>query len=149
MEGKQSGHSSINGKERSTFKILLVDEDSERLHQVCTMLKGYGFTNHTHTSEGLEALALFSKQIFDLVMIDVKLKDIDGFMAGAAMKGMERYREVYTPIIAISSIDGRLKKDSAKAGLDDFEKAPYEKETIERKIIHWLQFMQVTRQLNL
>jgi two-component system copper resistance phosphate regulon response regulator CusR len=133
MEDLNNGYSTINGQERSNFKILVIEDDSKLLQAMCAFLKNCGFTNHTHAKTGINAIQLYAREKFDLVVLDIGITDMDGFMAGAAMKGMERYREFYTPIIAVSAFDPHQWKDALKAGIDDYMVEPHVE--LEKKVV--------------
>ena len=59
-------------------RLLVVEDDNDvgNLLNICFTELG---VDVTVTVMGREGLALFSTQLFDLVMLDVNLPDIDGF----------------------------------------------------------------------
>jgi DNA-binding response OmpR family regulator len=59
-------------------RLLVVEDDNDigNLLKICFTELGMDVTV---TVLGREGLALFSTQLFDLVMLDVNLPDIDGF----------------------------------------------------------------------
>ncbi len=75
---------------RSELKVLLVDDDSFQLDVISAILRSLGITNITVASSGAQALkALAAKQGFDLLVTDLHMPDMDGFllMAQVAMEG--------------------------------------------------------------
>jgi CheY-like chemotaxis protein len=75
---------------RSELKVLVVDDDSFQLDVVSAILRSLGITNITLATSGAQALkAMAAKQGFDLLVTDLHMPDMDGFlfMAQVAMEG--------------------------------------------------------------
>lgn len=105
--------------------VLVVEDD--RLNQtiVCSMLHNAGYTT-TAADGGLQALDLMSRQVFDLVLMDWQMPDMDGLevtrriRAGAA----GRYGRI-VPIVALTA--NAFAEDRAAclaAGMNDFLTKP-------------------------
>ncbi|MFG5409177.1 response regulator [Piscinibacter sakaiensis] len=108
-----------------TKHVLVVEDD--RLNQtiVCSMLHHAGYTTTT-AENGAQALDMMSRQMFDLVLMDWQMPDMDGLevtrrlRAGAA----GRYGTV-VPIVALTA--NAFAEDRAAclaAGMNDFLTKP-------------------------
>jgi len=86
----------------STANILLVDDDANSLVAMEALLVGPGRTI-VKAQSGEAALRCLLRQDFALILLDVRLPNIDGFETAALIRQRERSR--YTPIIFISAVD--------------------------------------------
>jgi PAS domain S-box-containing protein len=82
--------------------ILIVDDDKKTLVAMEALLSGPG-RKIVQAESGREALRCLLREDFVLVLLDVRLPDMDGFETAALMRHRERLR--YVPIIFLSAID--------------------------------------------
>ena len=79
--------------------------------------------NVTTASSGGEAIALFEKTAFDLVLMDIKMPDMDGLEATRQLKALRP--TIYTPIIFVTAISElEAFEDAIAAGGDDYITKP-------------------------
>lgn len=112
------------------LRILCVDDLPENLELLRVVLgrSGHQVTLATH---GREAIALFAKQSFDLVLTDLQMPEIDGHQVAKAIRALEATRgwgqgtAGPTPIIALSaSVLMHDRELALKAGMDGFVQKP-------------------------
>ena len=82
--------------------ILIVDDDTKTLVAMEALLAGPG-RKIVRAESGAEALRCLLREDFVLVLLDVRLPDMDGFETAALIRQRERLR--YIPIIFLSAID--------------------------------------------
>ncbi|HTM08074.1 MAG TPA: response regulator [Verrucomicrobiae bacterium] len=82
--------------------ILIVDDDAKTLMAMEALLAAPGRAIVLAHS-GREALRHLLRQDFALILLDVRMPDIDGFETAAMIRQNERFR--YTPIIFLSAVD--------------------------------------------
>jgi CheY-like chemotaxis protein/tRNA A-37 threonylcarbamoyl transferase component Bud32 len=83
-------------------RILVVDDVEENRSVLGRRLAREGYAV-TEASGGIEALQLIALQAFDLVLLDVRMPDLDGFTVLERIKGAEATRNL--PVIMISALD--------------------------------------------
>ncbi len=83
-------------------RILVVDDVDENRSVLGRRLAREGYAV-TEASGGIEALQLIALQPFDLVLLDVRMPDLDGFTVLERLKGSEATRNL--PVIMISALD--------------------------------------------
>ena len=89
-------------KTEPTANILIVDDDPRTLLAMEALLSGPG--RHTVTAaSGQEALRRLLRQDFSVILMDVRMPDMDGFETADLIRQNERLRHV--PIIFLSAID--------------------------------------------
>jgi len=86
-----------------TKRILVVDDDENILSLERTILEQKGF-DVTAAAGGAEALKLLAGQVFDLVLLDVMMPEIDGFTVCRKIKEDPRLKDV--PVIFLTAKGG-------------------------------------------
>ena len=64
--------------------ILVVDDDSDARLTIAEYLQAKNFSVQT-ANDGLEALTAFEERVFDLIVLDAQMPQIDGFGSGNSM----------------------------------------------------------------
>ena len=112
-------------------RLLVVEDDNDigNLLKLCFTDQGMDVTV---TVMGREGLALFSTQLFDLVMLDVNLPDIDGF---EVMRGIKTCKDRNVPVYFLTQKDERADKlEGLGLGADDYITKPFEIEELKLRV---------------
>lgn len=110
----------------SDKKILVVDDDQDGLHLLDFALKSKGWQVVT-AGFGNAALEKFQKESFDLVLLDLKLPDLDGMEVMKQMKEISPETEVII-ISGFSSVDKAV--EATKEGAFYFIEKPIDLESL-------------------
>jgi PAS domain S-box-containing protein len=116
-----------------TAHILLVDDDPRTLMAMEALLAGPG-RMIVNAQSGHEALRRLLRRDFALILLDVRMPDMDGFETAALIRQRERSR--YTPIIFLSAID-TLETDvlkGASSGAVDYLFKPVVPDVLKSKV---------------
>lgn len=103
------------------MKIMLV-EDSRAIAMVMSArLESFGH-QVSHAINGELALALFEKENFDLILMDIEMPGMNGFETTTRIRAMEGQEPwAWTPIIFVTATDSASNLVTAiEAGGDDF-----------------------------
>lgn len=114
-------------------RLLVVEDDNDvgNLLKICFTEAGMDVTV-TVTVMGREGLALFSTELFDLVMLDVNLPDIDGFEVMRVIKSSSSQN---VPIYFLTQRDERAYKlEGLGLGADDYITKPFEIEELKLRV---------------
>lgn len=87
---------------------------------------------------GVDAVEAFTRQNFDLVLMDLQLPDIDGFEITRALRQREREGEQRSIIVGLSAQSSR--EDQTKcfaSGMDDFLAKPILGDDLRNLIVKW------------
>ncbi len=106
------------------LKILLA-EDNETNQIVALHMLGTLGHQATAVGDGREALSALDSGVFDLVLMDVQMPEMDGFEAVAALRERERGTGRHTPVIALTA--HAMKGDRERcleAGFDNYLSKP-------------------------
>lgn len=103
---------------KGDFKLLLV-ENQDKLESTEFLLKSIGYSV-TGTESGEEAIEMVNSRHFDLILANLKLKDMDGKTLLDHVKGDENLKDI--PVVIISPFSEEKELEIAKcikAGVDD------------------------------
>ncbi|MDO8725305.1 MAG: response regulator [Candidatus Methanoperedens sp.] len=103
-------------------RLLVVEDDLMNLNLICEILKAEGFTVH-YAMDGIEAIDMAKKMLYDLILMDIELPRMDGIEATRIIKNMLNYKKI--PVIALTAYAMRGDKERfLAAGLDDYIPKP-------------------------
>jgi CheY-like chemotaxis protein len=94
----------------------------------------------TVVSNGQEALTRWQQEVFDLILMDVQMPDMDGLEATRLIRNIEQGRGGHIPIIALTA--HAIKGDRERcldAGADDYVSKPVRREDLEAAMARVLQ----------
>jgi len=123
-------HLSLQG-----HRLLLVDDDIRNLYAMSALLDEFGFDINT-ASNGEEAISQFQQSAPDLILMDMSMPVMDGYIATNLLK---TEHDCTIPIIALTA--HAMKGDREKclaAGADDYLAKPVDPEQLRRVLEHWL-----------
>jgi CheY-like chemotaxis protein len=101
------------------MNLLIVDDDRTALYALTELLSDIPARLVLATS-GEEALRQVLKQEFALILLDVRLPNMDGFEVAAAIRSLERLRRI--PIIFMSANEDRRRQPRPAADEHYFRK---------------------------
>ncbi len=107
------------------FKILLIDDDLLVSQVIYNILTNAGFKNILAASSGEEALTLLKKHKFNIIILDLALKDISGIVI---LKSIKKYKESINKAADVIILTGhpsvRTCRISFKLGAFDYISKP-------------------------
>ncbi len=114
------------------IEILLVEDDDISAQAARTLLERLG-CQVDHAFNGGEAIELFSKKSYDLVLMDWEMPQMDGMETTARIRRMPQGR--VTPIVGTSSSMSRLQCISA--GMNDVLPKPFLLNAMKMGLAKW------------
>lgn len=103
------------------FKILVVEDDQELNHTVCTFLNqnGYETTGCLLVDETYDAM--YDGTVFDMIISDIMMPNIDGFEFA---KNVRKFNEEIPILFMTARDDFTAKQRGFSAGIDDYMVKP-------------------------
>lgn len=107
------------------LQILVVDDIEQNIELLNILLSQAGHTVVT-AQNGLEAIAAFEQQNFDVILMDIHMPECDGITACKEIREIEKVRCLkITPIIALTaSVLQQDKITTKQAGMNGFANKP-------------------------
>lgn len=121
----------------SEQKVLVAEDNLGNQKLILGMLKRVGLSADT-AANGIEALDLFIKNRYDLILMDCQMPEMDGFETTKEIRAIEQKNGTHTPIIALTalSIDG-AKERCFESGMDDYLSKPLEIKPLAATLKKW------------
>ncbi|NIM00209.1 MAG: response regulator [Acidobacteria bacterium] len=112
------------------LRILVAEDSKVNRVVVARVLEKLGH-EAVMTNNGLEALVAHGKQIFDAILMDVQMPEMDGFEATERIRQREAAAPIRTPIIALTAhaMTGDRER-CLEAGMDDYVSKPFSSEDL-------------------
>ncbi len=103
------------------FKILVLEDDKELNRAVCSYLNRNGYDTHSCLNANEAYDAMYGGMIFDLIISDIMMPDIDGFEFAETVR--EQNQDI--PILFMTARDDfSAKQKGYAAGIDDYMVKP-------------------------
>ena len=129
----QAAHARLNPLQGK--RILLVDDDVRNVYALTALLDEVGLCVST-VKDGLEAIASYLREPFDLILMDMAMPNMDGYTATRLLK---QEHGCVIPIIALTA--HAMKGDREKcitAGTDDYIAKPIKRDELLALLERWL-----------
>ncbi|RFA32765.1 DNA-binding response regulator [Virgibacillus dokdonensis] len=114
----------------SNKKILLVDDEEDIVNLLETVLRKEGFKNIIKAKNGIESIELCKREKPDLIVLDIMLPDIDGFLVCQEIRKFST-----SPILFLSAKDEETDKILGLGiGGDDYVTKPFSPKEVAYRI---------------
>ena len=123
---------------RTELKLLLVEDNTANLRVTQALLETLGCTV-VAARNGVEAVAAYRAQPFDLVLMDCQMPEMDGYEATRTIRQIEAWGDKRTPIVALTAhaMEGS-REASLESGMDDQLTKPLTLAALTAKLLEWL-----------
>jgi len=106
----------------SKRKILVVDDEEALRSVLSAELIAEGYTVETAV-DGENAVSILGEEDFDLILLDIKMKRVDGF---EVLRHVKRVRPETKVIMLTGFADLKNAIESKRLGAEDFVSKPYD-----------------------
>jgi len=117
--------------------ILVVDDIEANRELVRQFLQGYGF-EFIEARNGLEALEKVEKHLPDLVLLDMKMPDMDGYEATTIFKKNPQLSKI--PIIALTATAMKESEAEIRALCNGYLKKPISRTDLVKEMMRFLPY---------
>lgn len=123
---------------RTSVRILLVEDNPANLRVTRALLETLGCEVRTAVNGAL-AVAAYREGVYDLVLMDCQMPEMDGYQATGAIRQIEALMGRSTPIVALTAnaMDGS-REECLAAGMNDQLSKPLTLAALTGKLMEWL-----------
>ncbi|MCB0667705.1 MAG: response regulator, partial [Saprospiraceae bacterium] len=122
----------VNGHEVS----VLIVEDNPMNQRILELILDEWGIRHRHANNGLQAIKLLSKQVFDLVFMDIQMPEMDGYSTASMIR---QKLHLKVPIIATTAhaFPGEREK-CISYGMNDYISKPIHQDELYSLILRYI-----------
>lgn len=123
---------------QTKIAILIAEDDAVSRKLFVRFFEKSGFEVYTAYT-GCEAVAVYQQERIDLILMDVRMPEMDGFTATQIIREYEKSRGGRVPVIAVTAcaIKGDREKCMA-AGMDDYIAKPVDLDRLLSIVNRWI-----------
>src|SRR5258707_1851158 len=115
---------SLRSNKEPPRRVLLAEDGPVAQRVLRSLLVDQGYVT-VLAMNGRDALARYHAELFDLVLTDVKMPEMDGLALTAAVRSLEAPSGAHVPIIAVSAeVEKGDGEKYLAAGMDGFVSKP-------------------------
>jgi len=119
------------------LRVLVVDDSAFSRAFIIRMLNDIGIENIVQAKDGKQALALFERQYFDLIVTDFNMPGMDGLQLIKKIRASDDQKSV--PILMVTSEQNQNRLAAVeKAGVSALLDKPFEPASIRKLIVRLL-----------
>ena len=126
----------ITDEEVLSARILIVDDQQPNIMVLEELLSEEGYTNVSSTTNPVEVPGLHRKNVYDLILLDLQMPEMDGFQVMECLKTNDQ--EHYIPVIVLTAQPGH-KLRALQAGAKDFISKPFDIIEVKTRIHNMLE----------
>ncbi|HRG46687.1 MAG TPA: ATP-binding protein [Leptospiraceae bacterium] len=115
------------------IRVLVVDDDVLNATMMTQILQNKGILKIKHSYNGLEAIKDFKESEYDLVLMDIRMPEMDGYESTRVIRQISQ-----VPIVAVTAeaLEGEKEK-CLLAGMSDFYTKPISVRTLVKILNDW------------
>jgi len=133
---EESSASLNRSNEGDGLTALVIDDDKSTRELVRGVLSASGYAV-VEARGGVDGLSAFEQDLFDVVLLDVMMKDMDGFETCAALRKLPRGAGV--PVLFMTGLnDSRSIRRAYEVGATDFITKPTKPELLQHRVRYLL-----------
>ncbi|MBF9255550.1 PAS domain S-box protein [Pontibacter sp. 172403-2] len=117
-----------------SLRVLLAEDNEINVFLAQSIMQGWGFEVAV-AHNGLEAVALARKDVYDVVLMDIQMPELSGIDATQIIRSLPDHAMASVPIIALTA--NALKGDAEKylsSGMNAYLSKPFEEDKLFQKI---------------
>ncbi len=126
------------------YCILAVDDEPFNLELIRSVFLEHDNVNISFARSGKEALKKLQENIYDVVLLDVQMPDMNGIEVLKQIKSQEKFD--YLPVLMITA-NHELEIEALDIGANDFITKPFKVDILRSRTINYAKLSQSTRKL--
>ena len=118
--------------------ILLVEDHTMNQKIMVKILKKMGFEINAIANNGIEAISLFEKNDYDIILMDIQMPELDGIETTKLIRN--QFKERKQPIIIALTANAMVgdREKYLEAGMDDYVSKPVNPIDLKSKLMKWV-----------
>jgi len=115
------------------MKVMLVDDSNTMRRIQRNLMEQAGISDIQEAIDGKDALDKLSENMFDLILLDVNMPNMDGFTFLKTVRGMDKFKNVKIVMCTSESEKDKI-MDAIKSGANNYIVKPFTPEVLHAKL---------------
>ena len=121
-----------------TVRILIAEDNLVNLELVGQMMELLGCQVDS-AKDGQAAVEAFARQHYDLILMDLRMPEMDGFDATIEIRRREQRQQNFTPIVALTAdVVAGVADRCRQVGMDDYLSKPVTIKQLRDMLVRWV-----------
>ncbi|MDH4276052.1 MAG: response regulator [Gammaproteobacteria bacterium] len=130
--------SGLLGLALNQAKLLVVDDEAANVKLLTRLLEAEGYQRVLSTLDSREVVDLYREHQFDLVLLDIRMPNMDGFEVMRALQSVDS--SDYVPVLVLTAqTDKETRLKALECGAKDFVNKPFDRLEVMTRIRNILQ----------
>jgi putative two-component system response regulator len=128
--------------------ILLVDDQLVNIKLLEKLLRQAGFSSIFSTTQPTEVKSLYFDNGIDLILLDIRMPDMDGFEVMAQLQA--EIENDYLPILVVTAeLTSQTRERALSSGARDFITKPFDQAEVIQRIVNMIEVRLLHKQIRL
>jgi two-component system sensor histidine kinase/response regulator len=136
-------------KQGPAYKILIVDDTQSNLFTLRSLIERHIDAEIIEADSGKGALQQLTYHSVDLIILDVNMKDMDGFEVAALIKQRKKTKDIPIVFLTASYLGDGFKKRGFEVGAVDYLTKPIDENQLISRINVYLKLIEKERTMDL
>jgi len=136
-------------KRYAGFKVLIVDDDSNNLFTLRTLIEKYTDVHVIEADGGEKAVNLaLTENDVDLIILDVQMPEMDGFQTASMLKVRKKTRDIPVIFLTAAYKTDEFQQKGYEVGAADYLLKPIDDNLLLNKLTAYFRLIEKERALN-
>ena len=135
-------------QEDMIYSILIVDDNSNNLFTLRTIIHQYIHAEVLEAASGEKALDIMINRSVDLIILDIQMDGMDGFETASIIKSRKRTQDIPIIFLTAAYISDEFQKRGFKIGASDYLTKPIDDYQLINRIKVYLKLIEKERHMN-
>ena len=130
--------SSNKGKNLKNFNVLVAEDNLVNQIMLKKFLEKWEVGQLVFANDGSEAIEVFMRMDFDLVLLDLQMPEMDGFEVARYIRSLDNTKKKNVPIIALTAASLQdVESQLDEVGINDYISKPFIPDDLFMKLIKY------------
>jgi signal transduction histidine kinase/CheY-like chemotaxis protein len=113
------------------YKVLIAEDNPVNMIIASKFLEKWG-VSYEKATNGLEAVSLFGKNNFDIVLMDLEMPEMDGY---GALNAIRKINAAIPAIAFTAAVFDNMKESLMESGFNDYIQKPFKPQDLQAKLV--------------
>jgi signal transduction histidine kinase len=138
----------VNMQDKKLYKILIVDDNTNNLFTLKTVINQYIDAEVIEAASGEKALDILLDTLVDMIILDIQMDGMDGFETASIIKGRKKTQDIPIIFLTAAYVSDEFQRRGFKLGASDYLTKPVDDNQLINRIKVYLKLIEKERMMN-